>query len=406
MSRNTIAFAAMVSVASLALWGNPSAADAAAVVTKKAPAARAHSVAPPDDAPEKFPRIRHGKFPPAGTGPRSDARAGAAPGWDGDSEPAARGRNQYESRAFGTALLPYTTARVTVGSFRADKLDELWEVPVTMYPFRAAGKLRMRFGASWFSCSASLIGRGILVTAAHCVHDFGQGAAGWADEVRFIPSQTREPDGSPTQPYGTYLWSSATIPAAYFNGTDTCDPSAVGIVCNNDIAIVVLQPKSGKHAGERLGWYSYGWNGYSYVASPVLGNKTVAHLTELGYPGAFDAGIVMQRNESVGYYYTLGNLKNTRMGTAQTGGSSGGAWLVNFGMQPVVGGGHDLGQHTVPNVVVGVTSWGWTNTAVNEQGASFFGQNVEFPNADYGGHGAGNIGALVNAVCGAGQPYC
>src|SRR5688572_22352117 len=116
MSRNTIAFAAMVSVASLALWGNPSAADAAGVVTKKAPAApaaRAHSVAPPDDAPERFPRISQGKFPPAGTGPRIDARAGAAPGWDGDSDPGGRGRNQYESRAFGTALLPYTTARVT-----------------------------------------------------------------------------------------------------------------------------------------------------------------------------------------------------------------------------------------------------------------------------------------------------
>jgi hypothetical protein len=32
-------------------------------------------------------------------------------------------------------------------------------------------------------------------------------------------------------------------------------------------------------------------------------------------------------------------------------------------------------------------------------GSSWFGQNAEYPLADYGGHGAGNIGALVNAAC-------
>jgi hypothetical protein len=42
--------------------------------------------------------------------------------------------------------------------------------------------------------------------------------------------------------------------------------------------------------------------------------------------------------------------------------------------------------------------------------SSQFGQNREFPAADYGGYGAGNIGALLQTLCtavkpGSGQTY-
>jgi hypothetical protein len=171
------------------------------------------------------------------------------------------------------------------------------------------------------------------------------------------------------------------------------------VVCNNDLAVVLMNKDSlGRFPGNVVGWYSYGWGGYSNVQSPILGNRSVAQITQLGYPGAFDNGWQMQRTDAVGYYYQSGNLKNTRMGSAQTGGSSGGPWLVNFGNVPVVGGGHDRGSANT-QAVVGVTSWGFTDTAPNEQGASFFGINVQFPLVNYGGRGAGNIGALVNSAC-------
>jgi len=73
------------------------------------------------------------------------------------------------------------------------------------------------------------------------------------------------------------------------------------------------------------------------------------------------------------------------------GGSSGGPWLENFGIRPTLTG---TGNGTAPlsNVVVGVTSWGYTNNAVKQQGASPFTSN--------------NIVSLVNSACGSRPAAC
>jgi hypothetical protein len=63
---------------------------------------------------------------------------------------------------FGTSNHPYTTNRANPkGSNVTNK-----------YPFRAAGKLFFNIGSNTFVCSASLIKKGVVVTAAHCVADF------------------------------------------------------------------------------------------------------------------------------------------------------------------------------------------------------------------------------------------
>ena len=50
--------------------------------------------------------------------------------------------------------------------------------------------------------------------------------------------------------------------------------------------------------------------------------------------------------------------------------------------------------------VVGVTSWGTADpNAPKDNYSSRFRQNTEFPDSDYGGRGAGNIGALLDAAC-------
>lgn len=51
---------------------------------------------------------------------------------------------------------------------------------------RPAGKLFMNFGTGYYVCSASLIGKSLLVTAAHCVWDWG--TKKWATNVRFVPN--------------------------------------------------------------------------------------------------------------------------------------------------------------------------------------------------------------------------
>ena len=87
---------------------------------------------------------------------------------------------------FGTNNHPFTTARADLFGLNDN----------AVYPYRAAGKLFFNIGSSSYICSASLIKRGIVVTAAHCVANYGQSQfyGGW----RFVPGYR---NGS--APFGT-----------------------------------------------------------------------------------------------------------------------------------------------------------------------------------------------------------
>ncbi len=301
--------------------------------------------------------------------------SGAIPSSDGSSN---------TPSSFGASQLPYTTSQVLGGTAN----------PAQASPYRRAGKLYMAFGGSTYNfiCSASMIGRSLLLTAAHCVHNYGLRGAGWATRVRFVPAKDNA-----SEPDLAYESSQYLISTSYYNGTDTCVQT--GVVCNNDIAVVALGNNSlGQQAGNRVGWFGYAWNGYSYAIpavsfQSVFGNKLFASLSQLGYPGSFDSGLKMQVNTAYGAFFGSGNLKNTWLGSAMTGGSSGGPWLVNFGNNAVGG---LYGSASNRNVVVGVTSYG---DGAQRMGSSWFGQNVEFPNTAYGTRGAGNIGKLVFDAC-------
>ncbi|HEY9880157.1 MAG TPA: trypsin-like serine protease [Leptolyngbyaceae cyanobacterium] len=324
--------------------------------------------------------------PPSNTSVNSTL-GGGNPGAAGGSKRTPNGQvSEVSPQSFGTSQVPYTTSRVLGGTTN----------PAQANPYAITGKLYMAFGGTTYNyiCSASMIGKSLLLTAAHCVHDYGKGSAGWATKVKFVPAKN---DSS--EPYGSFESTQFLIPSSYFNGTDTC--TQVGVVCNNDIALVALgNNSSGKQAGDLVGWYGYGWDGYSY-AVPVssfqsaFGNKQFAAITQLGYPGSFDSGLKMQATTSYGAFSGSGNLKNTWLASAMTGGSSGGPWLVNFGTNATGG---TYGTSNSRNVVVGVTSWGYTG-GQQVQGSSWFGRNVEFPNSAYGNRGAGNIGKLVYDAC-------
>ena len=300
------------------------------------------------------------------------------------------------ARAFGTSAAPYTTARVAVTVLGSS--SSALNTPVTSYPYRPTGKLYFKIGADNYICSASLIAKGVLVTAAHCVFEFGQRDRGWHTSFVFCPANTTSSGG----PYGCYNASLPRILTTYFDGTDVCTQS--GVVCNNDIATLLVTPKSGTYVGSRVGWYNYSWNGYSYRASSFLGNVTTVQVTQLGYPKAFDSGYQMQRTDAVGWYFASGNLKNTQIGSAQTGGTSGGPWLANFGTVPSLSSDASLGSATT-QTIVGVSSYGSTRIGYNRMGSSYFGQNSQY-NGTYGQYGAGNIGLLVRDTCTSNAPYC
>lgn len=274
--------------------------------------------------------------------------------------------NGVVPQEFGTGGLPYATSQVN--AFGDDT--------VVHYPFSAAGKLFFNIGTDTFMCSASLIARGIVVTAAHCVASFGQRQfyANW----QYVPSYNNG-----IAPYGVSTAKSAIVLPAYFEGTGPC--AQAGVICQDDVAIITLNPlnDTGTYVGTSTGWFGIGADGYGFTASGLT------QITQLGYPGKLDGGQLMERNDSMGYVESsLSN--NTIIGSLMTEGASGGPWVVNLGIPPSLSG-TSFVQAAAHNVVVGVTSWGLVEDDT-KHGASPF--------------TSGNVLALLNEACGATPTAC
>jgi V8-like Glu-specific endopeptidase len=271
---------------------------------------------------------------------------------------------------FGTANLPFSTSRADLDPVATND----------QYPYRAAGKLFFNVGSQSYTCSASLIKPGLVVTAGHCVADFGKNTlhSGW----QFAPGYR---DG--VAPYGTWTVAQGFVMTSYLNGADSCQEA--GVICQDDIAVLALNPQkdsSGKpyYVGQNTGWFSYTWDRSGYTISKIT------HVTELGYPGCLDNASRMERNDAQGMI-DAAHSDNTIIGSLMCEGASGGPWLINFGVQPTLTGA-DLGRAPSPNQVIGVTSWGSTDDAVKWMGASPFLST--------------NIVVLVDAACKAYPDVC
>lgn len=279
--------------------------------------------------------------------------------------------------AFGEKNHPFTTKRAS---------SENGITPVDQGPWRATGKLFMKFGSNTFVCTASVIDKGLLVSAAHCVHNFGEKAGGFADAVTFEPAR-HEND----KPYGTWTGKEWWIPTVYFDGSDTCLPSAPGIVCENDVAVIVLEKNNDKSIADVTGQYGFKDGNYGYA--PFLGEKA-AQITQLGYPSKNFDGDKMIRTDSLGYQ---DKPNNVIIGSNQTGGSSGGPWLQNFGIKTSHTGNPPTDNES--NKVVATTSWGFTSGTAKVQGASRFSKNSKYTTKS-------NIQSLVDSACGANPDAC
>jgi V8-like Glu-specific endopeptidase len=280
------------------------------------------------------------------------------------------GDNRAPPLEFGTRNLPFSTSRADLNPASTNE----------QYPFRATGKLFFVIGSDTYNCSASLIKPGIVVTAAHCVAEFGKQRyyANW----QFVPGYRNG-----VAPYGTWTVAQARVLDSYYKGTDTC--AQAGVVCENDIAVLVLSAKKGAdgnlyYPGTATGWYAVGWNRARFTG------QGITHITQIGYPLCLDDGAYMQRNDSQGVI-SSDFSGNTIIGSLMCGGSSGGPWLINFGVRPTLSG-TLAGAAAEPNQIIGVTSWGSTDDAVKFMGASPFRD--------------GNLPTLVNAVCTAFPDAC
>ncbi len=259
---------------------------------------------------------------------------------------------------FGTAGLPYTTSRVNA-------IDHL---TVKFSPFRAAGKLFFKNGAESLTCSASLIKRGLVVTAAHCVVLYGKY---YYDHFEFVPAYDNG-----MAPYGRWSFVVVAVPQAYFDGKDGC--AEAGVICPDDVAILTVRSQGSAFPGDSTGWFAYGLNDYGFTSSGQ------ALISELGYPTLLDKGELMERTDAQGTV-NRGLSKNTVIGSLMTDGSGGGPWLVNLGVAPHLSAGFLPGRGADRNVVVGVTSWTTPDKSARQQGASPF--------------TADNIQRLIDGAC-------
>ncbi len=253
----------------------------------------------------------------------------------------------------------FTTSRANIESMK----------PASAYPYTATGRLFFNIGADTYVCSASLIGPGLVVTAAHCVSGFGTNA--YYDSFQYIPDYS---EGK--APFGVWSAVAALAPTKYLDGTTTCSAAAPGVVCEDDVALLLLQPKGTKYPGTKTGWLGYGWDGAGFNKSDQV------LITQLGYPVGLDNGELMQRNDSEGFLDPA-SANNTVIGSLMNGGSSGGPWVANWGVASKATG--FLIKVTEHNTIVGVTSWGYTDPRINEQGAAPFLST--------------NIVPLVNTAC-------
>ena len=104
-------------------------------------------------------------------------------------------QDQLEPQEFGTSTQVFTTSRV----------NALGDNTQYHYAFRPTGKLFFKVGTGTATCSASLIKPGVVVTAAHCVANFGKKEfySGWV----FAPAYSNG-----VAPYGA--WKVASVVCA------------------------------------------------------------------------------------------------------------------------------------------------------------------------------------------------
>lgn len=295
------------------------------------------------------------------------------------------------SRASGSFGIPFTSGRVQSGPSSVSPSAQSYLS--STYPYRAVGRLNFDQGY----CSASLIRRGVIVTAAHCVQDFGSGTSIFSG-FEFVPAFWSN-GTSISRPYGTYRWAGLVRPSSWANGRDT----GSGVAKNNDVAVIALAPVGGVFAGDRAGYLGYAWNNYSFVRSSRTGNRFTAEINTLGYPYLLDRGLVMQMTTGPSSLVTVGGALNIEQGSSFTGGSSGGPWVANFNFAyPAYAGGASPGATANRLAVVGVTSWGAADpNTPKDNFSSQFRQNAQYPRAAYGTYGGGNIGSLLNTLCAA-----
>ena len=217
------------------------------------------------------------------------------------------------------------------------------------WPYSAAGKLFFSDGDGDFICSGAVISARVVGTAGHCV--FGDG--GFFSNFLFVPAFLlgEAPFGAWTANFvqaGSAWKASETVPNAGDWGVMAMDDQVIG--------------GSTEKIGNVTGWI--GW---------ILGKLLPNHVHILSYPGNIDRGQRMHQT-TTGQSETF--PPNTAVfGSDLEGGSSGGAWVQNFGVKGQ--GGYKGSKNKTANRVVGFNSYASDDGRDEISGASNLDQDFK-----------------------------
>jgi V8-like Glu-specific endopeptidase len=211
------------------------------------------------------------------------------------------------------------------------------------YPYSTAGKIfftKPSGSNSW--CSASVINKRIVLTAGHCVYS----TAGYNKNFVFVPAFIND-----TAPFKKWPGSYALATPSWIKSPSVSNVADQALIEINDSVI------DGKTTN-----LSAVTGALSYATNKLTPNQV--HI--LGYPCNLDnCKIIHQITAQNGPTVANNNVKyGSDMGG---GGSSGSPFIQNFGIMAT---GQTGGLNSARNTVVGVLSWGYSDTTLKVQGAS------------------------------------
>jgi hypothetical protein len=208
------------------------------------------------------------------------------------------------------------------------------------YPWQTVGKLFfVGAGGGNFVCSGAIAQRRVIATAGHCVYDAA--LRRFHSNFLFVPGFDNG-----ASPCGGYGWSLASVTGSWAGGG--------GVVPNAaDFGVLVAANRACR--GQNRPGASLGWLGWR--TSSLLNN----HVTILGYPCNLDSCQILQRTDA---QVTRARSPNSaEAGSYHEGGASGGPWVQDWGNNAA-------GQPANTLQIVGITSYGPTNPALNYLGSS------------------------------------
>jgi hypothetical protein len=177
-----------------------------------------------------------------------------------------------------------------------------------VFPYSTIGVLFFTQRGIDYRCSAAVVGENSVWTAGHCVHDGTGDPDGWSDNVVFIPAYK---DG--IEPYGRWEYFDLVTRVAWYNTADL----------RYDMGGIILNPNgSGKSVQEIVGSL-----GFAYNLDPEQ------HWFNLAYPSVAPFNGNRMQICAASFARLASNPTfpvPVGMGCDMTGGSSGGAWIINF----------------------------------------------------------------------------